>query len=84
MSTGGFPTYIATNDTYTIVASSGELVRIIVGTTANGAITIADGATTIGVLKANVAEGTYEFGCRFATSLIITTASTSKITVITR
>lgn len=80
--------YIATNTTTVVdAAGGGQLVRIIVGETAAGAITIYDeasGGTTdiIGVLKANIAEGTYEFGVQYAKGLQIVTAGASKITVV--
>lgn len=82
--TGGFPTYISAANTYVIVASAGELVRIIVGETAAGSITIKDGDTTKAVLKASIAEGVYDFDFRFKSSLTIITAADSKITVVTR
>lgn len=63
--------------------SSGPCVlhTIVLGETAAGAITIKDGATTIGVLKASVAEQTFHFNCVIRNSLVITTAAASKLTV---
>jgi hypothetical protein len=82
-------TYISTQTT-TIVdaAGSGQLVRIILGETAAGAITIyneAAGGTTnvIGVLKASIPEGTYEFGVNYSVGLQIVTAAASKLIVVT-
>lgn len=79
----GTPTYISTNTTTTVVSGAGVLDRIILNETAAGAITIKDGDTTFAVLKASIAEQTFEFGMRFKTSLVIVTAASSKLTVIT-
>lgn len=82
-------TYISTATTTVVdAAGSGQLVRIIVGETSAGAITIyneATGGTTeiIGVLKASIAEGPYEFGVNYSTGLQVVTAGASKITVVT-
>ena len=78
-------TYISTNtDTYPF-AGKGTLHSIVVGTTAAGAITVADGtasaSTTFAVLKSGIAEGTYLFDCVCKTGLKITTAASSLITV---
>lgn len=80
------PTYISTNTTTQIFTGKGVLHAIVVGTTAAGAITVADGtavsSATFAVLKSSVAEGTYRFDCACATGLRITTAASSLITVI--
>lgn len=65
----------------------GSLIRIVVTETSAGAITIYDAVagsttTTVGVLKASIAEGTYEFNCRIAQGIQIVTAGASKVTVI--
>jgi len=79
------PTYISTATTTVVKTGSGLLHSIVIGETAAGAITIYDNTagsgTTIGVLKASVAEGTYTFDASFATGLTIVTAGASKITV---
>lgn len=81
-------TYISSNTTTVVDASGGgQLIRIIIGETAAGAITIyneATGGTTdvIGVLKASIAEGVYEFGVQYSKGLQIVTAGASKITVV--
>lgn len=78
--------YIDSATTTQLVTGQGSLVRIIVGETAAGAISIIDntsGSTVnIGQLKASIAEGTYEFGVQFVTGLRIITAAASKITVV--
>ncbi len=83
----GRPTYIATNTTTVVSNGPGKLWRIIIGETAAGAITIYDNTEASGtakaVLKASIAEGSYEFGMEFKTGLTIVTAGASKITVIT-
>lgn len=77
---------IATNTTTTVKSGSGYLKRITVNTTAAGTITIYDNTaasgTKIGILKSSVAEGTYEYGGRFAIGLTIVTAAASDITVV--
>lgn len=79
-------TYISTATTTTVKTGRGNLARIIVGETAAGSITIYDNTagsgTVIGVLKASIVEGVYEFQTRFQTGLTIVTAGASKITVI--
>lgn len=81
-------TYIATNTTTVVdAAGQGQLIRIIVTETAAGAITIYDeptGGTTaiIGVMKASIVEGTYEFGVQYKSGLQIVTAGASKLTVV--
>lgn len=77
--------YISTATTTAVKASAGDLKSITVGETAAGAITVYDNTagsgTVIAVLKASVAEGTYEFNVSFTTGLTIVTAGASKITV---
>lgn len=67
-------------------SGQGQLIRIIVGETAAGEISIIDntsGSTAnIGTLKASIAEGTYEFGVNYGVGLRIITAAASKITVV--
>jgi hypothetical protein len=69
------------------VPTTAKLIRIVVGTTAAGAIQVYDalsGATTTQVaeLKSSVAENSYEFGITFARGIQIVTAAASKITVV--
>lgn len=86
-------TYISTATTTNVsgeatgVPCTGKLIRITLGETAAGTISIYDSlpsatTTTIGVLKASIAEGTYEFGVTFARGLQIVTAAGSKLTVV--
>lgn len=79
------PTYISTNTTTQVLTGRGTLHAITIGTTAVGAITIADGtaasSTTFAVLKSSIAEGTYIFNCSVSNGLRITTAASPLITV---
>ncbi len=58
-------TYISTATTTQVATGQGQLVRIIVGSTAAGAITVVDAITgstpVIATLKASIAEGVYDF-----------------------
>jgi hypothetical protein len=80
--------YISTATTTQVKTGSGYLKAIVVGETAAGAISIIDNTTGttayMVVLKASIAEGTYEFGCHFQSGLRIVTAGASKISVIYR
>ena len=83
----GVPTRINTATTTVVKAKEGTLYRIIIGTTAAGAITLYDNTSealgkVIGVLKASIAEGSYEFGLRFRNGLVVVTAAASDIIVI--
>lgn len=64
------------------VEGSGTLHSVSVNTTANGAITLADAAGTIAVLKASVAEGNYVYDVDFSGYLQVTLAAASDVTVI--
>jgi len=75
------PTYISSATTTTIGTGPMILGTIVLGETAAGTITIKDGATTIAVLKASIAEGTYTFNCAVMKGLSIVTAGASKLTV---
>ena len=83
----GTPKYISTATTTQVVIGPGELVRIVIGETSAGAITIYDNTastgTPIAVIVASIPEGFYDFGLRFQTGLRIVTAGASKLTVIT-
>lgn len=85
---GSSSTYIATATTTVVKSGSGHLARIVVGETAAGASTLYDNTagsgTIVGVLKASIVEGTYEFNVAFATGLTVVTAGASKITVVWR
>jgi hypothetical protein len=82
------PTYISTLAATIVSSVPGVLAAVTVGETAAGAITFYDNAsgasgTTIGVLKADISEGTYVFLGKFANGLTVDTAAASKITVLT-
>ncbi len=80
-------TYISTQTTTQVLTGAGRLIRIILGTTSAGAITIynevaSDTTDVVGVLKASIAEGTYEFGVVMSKGIKITTAGASTLTVV--
>ena len=79
-------TYISSATTTIVISGPGVLKRIIVGETAAGAITIYDNTaasgTVISVLKASIAEGTYDFDIDFSLGCTVVTAAASKITVV--
>lgn len=79
--------YISTATTTQVHTGYCNLVRIVVGETAAGAITVyneaAGGSTdVVAVLKASIAEGTYEFGVTCSAGIQVVTAGASKITVV--
>lgn len=77
---------ISTATTTTVKSGTGTLQRIVVNSTAAGAITVYDNTagsgTKIATLKASIGEGTYTFGATFNKGLTIVTAAASDITVI--
>jgi len=77
--------YISTATTTTVKSGVGVLKAITIGETAAATITVYDNTagsgTVIAVLKASIAEGTYEFNVSFTTGLTIVTAGASKLTV---
>jgi len=78
--------YIDSATTTQVDTGQGQLIRIIVGETAAGAISVIDntsGSTVnIGTLKASIAEGVYEFNVQYVSGLRIITGAASKITVV--
>ncbi|MFN8631199.1 MAG: hypothetical protein U0838_13050 [Chloroflexota bacterium] len=80
------------NDTVTVgcgarvvvAEGAGVLDRVVVGTTAAGAVTLKDSAGTIAVLKSSVAEGSYAFGCGFSGYLELVLAAASDVTAVFR
>lgn len=78
-------TFISTITTTQVKTGRGNFTRLIVGTTAAGAITVYDNTAASGTilleLKASIAEGVYEVNCRFQTGLCVVTAAASRITV---
>lgn len=79
------PTYISTATTTVVKSGTGVLGSITVGETAAGAITVYDNTaasgTIIAVLKASVAEQTFNFDAAFANGCTVVTAGASKVTV---
>ena len=80
-------TYIASAVTTNIDVGQGQLIRIVVTTTAAGTITVYDevaGGTTdiIASMVSSIAVGTYEFGVQYKKGLQIVTAAASRITVV--
>lgn len=81
--------YIQAAGTFTIDVTAGELVRIVINTTAAGTITVYDddsavATSVMAVLKSNVAEGSYTYEVGYTRGLTIVTAAASDITVVTR
>ncbi len=79
--------YISTATTTQVATGQGQLIRIIVGTTAAGTITVVDspaGTATpvIATLKSSITEGTYDFNLNFFAGLQIITGAASLITVV--
>lgn len=79
-------THISTATTTVVKSGRGTAVRLIIGETAAGAITVYDNTaasgTVLAAFKASVGEGVYELGFRFQTGLTVVTAAASKITVV--
>ena len=81
-------TYISTNTTTQINNSlPTRLIRIVVGTTAAGSISIynnisSDTSNPIATLKSSIVENSYEFGVMCSVGLKIVTAASSLITVV--
>lgn len=86
ISDDGTATYISTATTTLIATGRGVLKRIVLGETAAGTITVYDNITATGtvlaVLKASIAERTYEIGANFSVGCTIVTAGASKLTAI--
>jgi hypothetical protein len=78
--------HIAYAGTTVVSTGAGVLKRIVVNTTANGAITVYDSESATGrviaILKASVAEGSFEYDVEFGTGLTVVTAAASDITVV--
>ena len=69
------------------IPTTAKLIRITIGETAAGTISVYDAlpgdtTTTVAVLKASIVEGTYEFGVTFSRGIQIVTGGASKITVV--
>ena len=76
---------IKTATTTVVKTGAGVLHKIVVNTTAAGTIVVYDNTagsgSTIGTLKASVAENTYIYDTPFTTGLTIVTGAASDITV---
>lgn len=84
------PTYISSATETVIHDKPCKLGTVVLGETAAGTITIYDGVTAAlgtikAVLKASIAEQTFDFGgAVFSKGLVIVTAAASKLTVNSR
>lgn len=80
-------THISTQTTTVVSTVPCVLIRIIVGSTAAGTVTVVDNNTgstpVVGVLKTSIVEGTYEFGIQLVTGLSIITGAASDLTIVT-
>ncbi|NJD30184.1 MAG: hypothetical protein FIA92_18110 [Chloroflexi bacterium] len=73
---------ITTATTTSVKTSRGIILRIIVGTTAAGTITVQNTAgTAAAVLKASIPEGVYELGIEM-NGIVVVTGAASDITVV--
>lgn len=87
----GVPTFISTTAATKVSGVRCVLRKIVVGTTANGAIDVYNTSSTssldatdkVAVLKASVAEQTYDFDIFCKSGVVIKCAAVSKITVVT-
>lgn len=79
-------THITTNATTVVENAPCVLIAVVVNTAAAGSVTIVDSATTttpvVGILKASVAEGTYEYLIRCFNGLTIITAGATDLTIV--
>lgn len=79
-------TNISTGTTTVVKSGKGNLARIVINTTAAGAITVYDNTsaagTKIATFPSSAVVGNYEYICKFNTGLTIVTAAASDITVI--
>ena len=79
--------YINTAATTVVCPRACVLKRIVVTTTAAGAITVYDHAATAtgmptALLKASIVENSYEFDCKMLNGIVVVTAGASFITVV--
>lgn len=77
---------ITTAATTVVKSGPGKLLRIIVGTTASGAITVYDSVGTstaiVVALKASIPEGSYAIGAYCRNGITVVTGADSDITVV--
>ncbi len=81
---GDLSVRITTATTTVVKATTGVLKRLVIGTTAAGAITITDNKApplTLAVFKASMPEGVYELNLLCSSGIRVITAAASDITV---
>lgn len=77
--------HISTATTTQVTGSAtkgGRLIRVVVNATAAGTITINDANGTVAVMKASIAEGSYEFDVAMAGKIEVITGAASDLTVV--
>lgn len=75
---GGYSySHITNSASTTVFTGKGELYSVVVNKTVAGTVTIQDSGSTIAVLKASVAEGTYTYRVKINQRLVITPAATA-------
>lgn len=78
--------YIDSATTTQVDTGQGQLIKIILGETAAGAISIIDGTSgstvNLATLKASIAEGVYDFNIQYKSGIRVITAGASKLTVV--
>lgn len=74
-------TYISTTGTTTVFSGGGILRKVIIGTTAAGAITLVDGSTPFAELKSSIVENTYVYDVVIEDSLYVVCAATPLVTI---
>ena len=87
MQTHNSKAYISSATTTQVYTGPCALVRLVVTETAAGTITVYDEAAggstnVVAVLKASIAEGTYDFNVGCSKGLQVVTAGASKVTVV--
>lgn len=78
----GTPTRITTATTTVLKTGAGTLIRLIIGTTAAGAITVNDGTGAKLVLGASFPVGVYELNMALSGKIEIVTAGASDVTAV--
>lgn len=81
--------HISSAGTNQVSPDRSTLIRVVINTTSTGTVTIADAnttttGTTIAVLKASVAEQTFEYGVTMAFGIRIVSTGSSDITAVYR
>jgi hypothetical protein len=81
--------HITTAGTTQVVTGRCTLIRVVVNTTSTGTVTVVDGITTgtqstVAILKASVAEQSFEYGVTMAFGLKVIGSGSSDLTVVYR